>query len=222
MGSSGNTLKGVLQPKESPRGQELFGWKEHVGRTTLHTVLTFTARAHARFQLLEFQHQLLVISMTLYDIAKQHACVLSGSGMEKRGKWHAGETRTIRRDGRRRAGRLWEPGGGGVVIGDGGEARELRGQKAAGSPEEPGMVLSTHRKILSLPWLRLVNSTKPCMAVAAGRPGRCATAPLRSAPPRPVSRRNPPLRSAFPAERRRCHGNPYTVGRDGGGGRCHL
>lgn len=186
-------------------------------------VLTFTARAHARFQLLEFQHQLLVISITLYDIAKQHACVLSGSGMEKRGKWHAGETWTIRRGGRRKTGRLWEPGGGGAATGDGmddgdgGEAWELRGQKAAGSPEEPRMVLNTHRKILSLPWLRLVNSTKPCMAVAAGRPGRCAAAPLR-----PVSRRNPPLRSAFPAGRRCCHGNPYTAGSEWGGRRCHL
>jgi len=31
-GTSEDTLKGVLRPKESPQGREPFGWKEHVGK----------------------------------------------------------------------------------------------------------------------------------------------------------------------------------------------
>lgn len=186
-------------------------------------VLTFTARAHARFQLLEFQHQLLVISMTLYDIAKQHACVLSGSGMEKRGKWHAGETWTIRRDGRRRAGRLWEPGGGwSSYWGRGGgpgaagaeSGWEPRGTRdgAEHSPEDP------------LPPLAAVGELHEALHGGgswAPREVRDRSAPFRSAPPR---------LTAEPSASERVSGRaaplpwqPVHSGAGwGGGGRCHL
>lgn len=189
-------------------------------------VLTFTARAHARFQLLEFQHQLLVISLTLYDIAKQHACVLSGSGMENGTRVKRGQLAGVAEEGQSGCGSRGGAGGGaalgdGMEDGDGGVAWAQRGQKATGSPEEPGMALSTaapHSPEDSLPPLAAVGEIHEALHGGGSWAPREVSG--RSAPPRltaepsaheSVSGRAPPQRAVA-----------MTTGTQrGGGGRCH-
>lgn len=145
------------------------------------------------------------------------------------GKRHTGETRTVGRGGRRGAERLWEPGGarGGAALGDGmedgdgGVAWAQRGQKATGSPEEPGMALSTaapHSPEDSLPPLAAVGEIHEALHGGGSWAPREVSG--RSAPPRltaepsaheSVSGRAPPQRAVA-----------MTTGTQrGGGGRCH-